>query len=207
MEEYRIAGELLTAQSYLVPRGVDKVSLPNFYDEKGGMMEIALDVALNPAQNAQKYFKRYRKARSAQELAQGQKEKTLKEMEILEQALSYPGEVTADRETLQGVLEKVGLASLAGKLGETDDWSRILSLGEQQRLAFARVLLARPLWVFLDEATSALDEDREQEMYDLLKDELPDLGIMSVGHRSTLLRQHEEKLLLDGQGGWQLSAI
>ena len=125
----------------------------------------------------------------------------------LEQALSYPGEVTADRETLQGVLEKVGLASLTDKLGETDDWSRILSLGEQQRLAFARVLLAKPLWVFLDEATSALDEDREQEMYGLLKDELPDLGIMSVGHRSTLLRQHEEKLLLDGQGGWQLSAI
>lgn len=87
MEEYRIAGELLTAQAYLVPRGMDRVQLQNFYDEKGGMMEIELDVALTPAQNAQKYFKRYRKARSAQEIAREQKEKTLAEMEMLEQAL------------------------------------------------------------------------------------------------------------------------
>ncbi len=87
MEEYRIAGELLTAQAYLVPRGAETVELPNFYDPQGGVMEIALDVALNPAQNAQKYFKRYRKARVAQDLAKEQKEKTLKEIELLEQAL------------------------------------------------------------------------------------------------------------------------
>ncbi len=87
MEEYRIAGELLTAQGYLVPRGAETVQLPNFYAPQGGMIEIALDVALNPAQNAQKYFKRYRKARVAQDLAKEQKEKTLKEIELLEQAL------------------------------------------------------------------------------------------------------------------------
>ena len=87
MEEYRIAGELLTAQGYLVPRGAETVQLPNFYDPQGGMIEIVLDVALNPAQNAQKYFKRYRKARVAQDLAKEQKEKTLKEIELLEQAL------------------------------------------------------------------------------------------------------------------------
>ena len=87
MEEYRIAGELLTAQAYLVPRGAETVSLPNFYDPQGGSVDIVLDVALTPAQNAQKYFKRYRKARVAQDLAKEQKEKTLKEMELLEQAL------------------------------------------------------------------------------------------------------------------------
>ncbi len=87
MEEYRVAGELLTAQAYLVPRGAETVRLPNFYDPQGGTMEIALDVALNPAQNAQKYFKRYRKARVAQDLAKEQKEKTLREIELLEQAL------------------------------------------------------------------------------------------------------------------------
>ena len=87
MEEYRIAGELLTAQGYLVPRGAETVELPNFYDPHGGTVEIALDVALNAAQNAQKYFKRYRKARVAQDLAKEQKEKTLKEIELLEQAL------------------------------------------------------------------------------------------------------------------------
>ena len=111
MEEYRIAGELLTAQAYLVPRGVDKVELPNFYDEKGGTMEIQLDVALTPAQNAQKYFKRYRKARSAQELAQGQKEKTLKEMEILEQALFdlEESETEQDLADVRKALEGAGL--------------------------------------------------------------------------------------------------
>ena len=87
MEEYRVAGELLTAQAYLVPRGAESVRLPNFYDPSGGMLEIALDIALTPAQNAQKYFKRYRKARVARDLARDQKEKTLQEMTALEQAL------------------------------------------------------------------------------------------------------------------------
>ena len=115
MEEYRIAGELLTAQGYLVPRGVEKVSLPNFYDEKGGSMEIQLDVALTPAQNAQKYFKRYRKARSAQELALGQKEKTLKEMEILEQALFdlEESETEQDLSDVRKILEEAGLVKAA----------------------------------------------------------------------------------------------
>ena len=87
MEEYRIAGELLTAQVHLVPRGVDKVNLPNFYDPDGGEMCIDLDVSLTPAQNAQRYFKRYRKARAAQQIAKEQKEKTLQEISLLEQAL------------------------------------------------------------------------------------------------------------------------
>lgn len=125
----------------------------------------------------------------------------------LKRAICYPGAEIPEDELLREVLAKVGLASLGDKLKETDDWSRILSLGEQQRLAFARVLLARPDWVFLDEATSALDEDREQEMYCLLKKELPQLNIMSVGHRSTLMSQHREKLQLDGKGGWQLLPI
>ena len=93
------------------------------------------------------------------------------------------------------------------KLDEVDDWSRILSLGEQQRLAFARVLLVKPDWIFLDEATSALDEPREQEMYELLKRELPAASIVSVGHRSTLFTQHDTELHLDGDGSWQLRPI
>ncbi|MBE5776472.1 MAG: fibronectin/fibrinogen-binding protein [Clostridiales bacterium] len=88
MEEWRIAGELLTAQGYMVPRGQSKVELPNFYDENGGAMTIDLDVALTPAQNAQKYFKKYRKARSAMHLAAEQKEKTLAEITVLEQAMA-----------------------------------------------------------------------------------------------------------------------
>lgn len=117
MEEYRIAGELLTAQAYLVPRGVERVQLQNFYDPDGGMMDIALDVALTPAQNAQKYFKRYRKARSAQEIAKAQKDKTLAELSILEQALFDLDEceTEADLGDVRRTLEGTGLVRAPGE--------------------------------------------------------------------------------------------
>ena len=122
MEEYRVAGELLTAQGYLVPRGAETVELPNFYDPQGGTMEIALDVALNAAQNAQKYFKRYRKARVAQDLAKEQKEKTLKEIELLEQALFdlEESETEQDMADVRKALEDGGIIkpAPAGKGGK-----------------------------------------------------------------------------------------
>lgn len=122
MEEYRIAGELLTAQGYLVPRGAETVELPNFYDPQGGTVEITLDVALNPAQNAQKYFKRYRKARVAQDLAKEQKEKTLKEIELLEQALFdlEESETEQDMADVRKALEDGGIVKPAatGKGGK-----------------------------------------------------------------------------------------
>ena len=115
MEEYRICGELLTAQAYQVPRGAEQVQLQNFYDPQGGMITIALDVALTPAQNAQKYFKRYRKARSAREMAREQKEKTLKEMQVLEQALFdlEAGEEEQDLSDVRRALEEAGLVRRA----------------------------------------------------------------------------------------------
>ncbi|MDY6268070.1 MAG: ABC transporter ATP-binding protein/permease [Selenomonadaceae bacterium] len=125
----------------------------------------------------------------------------------LRRALAYPQTATGTQQELEAALTDVGLGRLAGDLDRIDDWSRILSLGEQQRLAFARVLLVKPRWVFLDEATSALDEPREQEMYDLLKRRLPGLSIVSVGHRSTLFAQHEKELHLTGDGGWSLQPI
>jgi len=125
----------------------------------------------------------------------------------LRRALCYPAATAGSDADLRAALEKVGLDGLKDKLDVIDDWSRILSLGEQQRLAFARILLTRPDWVFLDEATSALDEPREQELYELLRRELPHTGIVSVGHRSTLLRQHERELRLEGSGHWQLRPV
>ncbi|MBE6091907.1 MAG: ABC transporter ATP-binding protein/permease [Selenomonas ruminantium] len=125
----------------------------------------------------------------------------------LRRALCYPGTAAGSDEALQAVLVKVGLDKFVTRLDEVDDWSRILSLGEQQRLAFARVLLQKPDWVFLDEATSALDEPREAEVYELLKKELPQMGVVSVGHRSTLYAQHEQELKLAGDGNWQLQTI
>ena len=125
----------------------------------------------------------------------------------LRRALYYPLTVGGKDDVLQAVLQKVGLAEFASRLDEVDDWSRILSLGEQQRLAFARVLLVKPDWLFLDEATSALDERREAELYEMLARELPDMSIVSVGHRSTLYAQHNQELKMTTEGSWQLLAI
>ena len=125
----------------------------------------------------------------------------------LRRALYYPLTAEGNPERLQEVLGLVGLAKFASRLDDVDDWSRILSLGEQQRLAFARVLLVKPDWIFLDEASSALDEPREQEMYALIKRELPQVSIVSVGHRSTLFAQHDTELHLAGDGSWQLRPV
>ena len=117
-------------------------------------------------------------------------------------ALTYPeaaDTLADDRAT--AVLRQVQLPHVADRLDEETDWSRRLSPGEQQRLSFARVLLARPKVVFLDEATSAVDEGMEAALYTLLRAELPDTIIVSVGHRSTLARFHARGLELAGDGG------
>ena len=78
-------------------------------------------------------------------------------------------------------------------------------LGEQQRLAFGRLLLARPVAAFLDEATSALDEGLEESMYRLAREQLPGTILVSVGHRSTLLAFHPRCLSIKGGGAWELT--
>ena len=127
----------------------------------------------------------------------------------LRRALIYP---VAEKDSppddkLKRTLQLVDLSALVDKLDEADDWSRILSLGEQQRLAFARVLLTAPDYIFLDEATSALDEPRELEMYELLREQLPKATVVSVGHRSTLFKLHDVELNLDGAGNYSLRTI
>ena len=116
----------------------------------------------------------------------------------LRRALSYPRTAAASDEEITRILKLVGMDHFAARLDDVDDWSRILSLGEQQRLAFARILLIRPDWIFLDEATSALDEPRERALYELLYQELPTASIISVGHRSTLFVLHDTELHLTG---------
>ena len=113
----------------------------------------------------------------------------------LRQAVYYPLPVReGEDELLREVLTKVDMAGFIDKLDTVDDWGRILSLGEQQRIAFARVLIVRPQWLFLDEATSALDEAHESELYTLLHQDMPEMSIISVGHRSTLFAQHKMEL-------------
>lgn len=108
------------------------------------------------------------------------------------EAASYPQE-TADKELLFPLLMECGLSHLMEKPDTEADWSHILSLGEQQKLAFVRVFLRKPKWVFLDEATSAMDEETEEKMYRLLT-ALPGTTVISIGHRSTLDKWHDRVL-------------
>ncbi|MBO9357400.1 ATP-binding cassette domain-containing protein [Bordetella petrii] len=123
----------------------------------------------------------------------------------LRTAIAYPAAARpADDARLQEVLQQTQLGHLAGALDKAGDWSRILSLGEQQRLAFARVLYNRPAIVFMDEATSATDEGLEHALYRLIRAQLPDCMIVSVGHRGTLDAFHDVAVSLDGRAGWSL---
>ena len=118
-------------------------------------------------------------------------------------ALYYPDTTeNVDLAKITRVLEQVQLAHLQDRLEQEQDWSRILSLGEQQRLAFARLLLHKPKVAFLDEASASLDEGMEYAMYRLVREELPNTTIISVGHRSTLVPLHQQQLELHKDGSW-----
>lgn len=126
----------------------------------------------------------------------------------LRAVMSYPkkeGEL-GDR-TVQQAMVQVALSHLAIRLGEVRDWAKALSVGEQQRIAFARILLSRPRAVFLDESTSAMDEGLELMLYDLIRAELPNTILVSVSHRSTLEQFHGRHLELVGGGEWRLDAL
>ena len=102
-------------------------------------------------------------------------------------------------------MQQVQLGHLAEKLTQENDWTRVLSLGEQQRLSFAGVLMHKPLAAFLDEATASMDEGLEDAMYRLLREGLPQTTIISVGHRSTLQTHHQQHLLINPEDqSWQL---
>jgi vitamin B12/bleomycin/antimicrobial peptide transport system ATP-binding/permease protein len=116
-----------------------------------------------------------------------------------------PDDVPDD--TLRDTLTNVALAPLGDRLDEERDWAKVLSPGEQQRVAFARVLLTKPQAVFLDEATSALDEGLEFALYQLLRTELPDCVVVSVSHRPTVEQHHDQLLELLGEGRWELRRI
>jgi putative ATP-binding cassette transporter len=123
----------------------------------------------------------------------------------LRDALYYPASPEgASDELARRVLVDVQLGHLVIRLDELADWTRVLSLGEQQRLAFGRLLLASPAAAFLDEATSSMDEGMEDAMYQLVRKRLPDTTLVSVGHRGTLLAHHRCQLELIGDGHWKV---
>ena len=104
------------------------------------------------------------------------------------------------------MLERVNLPDIADRFGGLDaelDWAKVLSVGEQQRVAFARVLLAAPRYAILDEATSALDITNEDSLYQQLAGSATTL--VSVGHRPSILKYHPQVLELDGR--WKMAAL
>ena len=115
----------------------------------------------------------------------------------LTEAIGYPAEAgTFDGGSVAEAIVAVGLPELVERLEEEAHWNRILSLGEQQRLAIARVLLHAPDYLFLDEATASLDEPAEAILYRLLQDRLKGMTIISIGHRSTLGAFHHRRVEL-----------
>ena len=124
----------------------------------------------------------------------------------LREQLCYPlDNARFSDDHLQAVLEEVQLPKMLERYPDLDvkqDWQRLLSLGEQQRLAFARLLLNSPKYVVLDEATSAVDVATERHLYKLLSQR--ELAFISVGHRPTLISFHDTVLELFGDGGWRL---
>ena len=110
-------------------------------------------------------------------------------------AVSYPN--TTDQfpdEAIRAALVSAQLPLLADRLDEVDAWDQRLSGGEQQRLAIARAILAKPDWLFLDESTAALDEKSEAAIYRTLREALPGTTIVSIGHRSTLHALHDQRI-------------
>ena len=117
----------------------------------------------------------------------------------------YPDRGVTD-EQIRAVLEEVNLSDVFTRvdddLDRVVDWGNVLSLGEQQRVAFARLFIRKPKFAFLDEATSALDEQNQHDLYQRLRDS--GTGYISVGHRGTLIRYHDRLLKLDRSGSWTL---
>src|SRR6185503_11110797 len=107
-----------------------------------------------------------------------------------------PGDRYSD-EACRQALEACSMGHFVARLDDTANWPLVLSVGEQQRLAFARALLYRPDWLFLDEASSALDVPTERRMYELLRQHFPDATIISVAHRPEVVALHDRRLAID----------
>ena len=127
----------------------------------------------------------------------------------LRQQLLYPRSSSdiPDSQLLE-ILKRVNLADLADRVGGLDalaDWAQILSLGEQQRLAFARLFLAQPTYAILDESTNALDTANEAELYQQLRSS--GIGYVSVGHRAELQAFHQQVLTIVPDRTWSLTSL
>lgn len=120
----------------------------------------------------------------------------------LRHVITYPNAMNSfSQEELAQVLRDVGMPQLCDRLDQDDNWPMRLSMGEQQRLGFARALLAKPDWIFLDEATASVDPEAETELYQVLKKRLPNATLVSIAHRPSVAGFHERRLLFEREVG------
>ena len=116
----------------------------------------------------------------------------------LREALIYPKlPENIDDQRLAAIMKGCLLEKFVDRIDECDDWARILSGGEQQRLSIVRAILEQPDWLFLDESTSAMDPITEGKLYQVLKAELPDTTLISIAHRKSLKAYHDQEIRLD----------
>lgn len=116
--------------------------------------------------------------------------------------LSYPAAADTHSDTeFRRALTDCDLPQLVERLDEEQHWAQQLSGGEQQRIAFARALLHKPDWLFMDEATASMDEASESRLYALLRTQLPNTTVVSIGHRPTLLQYHDRRVVLHRENG------
>lgn len=113
----------------------------------------------------------------------------------LKQAICYP-KISVDDDELIQTMKDCRLEYLIDSLAETANWSQKLSIGEIQRIAFVRLLLTKPKLALLDESTSGLDESIEAKMYQMVNERLANTTVVSVGHRQTLVKFHQQHLIL-----------
>lgn len=120
----------------------------------------------------------------------------------LRNVLLYPNtEREVDDGEIETALKRTGLSHLFARLDEEDQWASVLSGGEQQRVAFVRLLLDAPDVVIMDEATSALDELSQERMMELMHTDLSATTVISVGHRPSLEQYHSREITLTRKGG------
>jgi putative ATP-binding cassette transporter len=120
----------------------------------------------------------------------------------LRHVISYPNAIDSfSSAEMAQVLRDVGLPELCERLDRDENWPMRLSMGEQQRLGFARALLAKPDWIFLDEATASVDPEAETDLYQMLKTRLPNATLVSIAHRPSVASFHERRLNMQREIG------
>ena len=119
----------------------------------------------------------------------------------LADVLSYPAHQIHSAEEMNKVLANVGLSQWQNRLQEQQAWHHVFSGGEQQRIAFARILLNKPEVIYLDEATSSLDSESAQAMFSLIKQHLPQSSVVYITHQAELEKFADQEIDLTAYKG------